>query len=147
MPSFPGFIYQHAHFSADKKSIRATAQGRCHQCHQYACAQTRTEEIAARVLKVELVTKPAEPSRIQLVTAAEQGVAGAGSTTRVSPNDRLLLVIDKRMYRFTGLRSEPSRFNTTFSGLRSVFTDTANNPVSGMQSMQIHPSAATKALR
>jgi len=51
--------------------------------------------VAARVLKVELVTKPAEPSRIQLVTAAEQGVAGAGSRTRVSPNDRLLLVTDK----------------------------------------------------
>jgi hypothetical protein len=62
------------------------------------------------------VTKPAEPSRIQLVTAAEQGAAGAGST-RVSPNDRLLLVTDKRMYGFTGHRSESSRFNTTFAGL------------------------------
>ena len=51
--------------------------------------------------------------------------------------DRLLLVTDKRMYGFTGLRSESSRFNTTFAGLRSVFPDTANNPVSGMQSMQI----------
>ncbi len=95
----------------------------CCQCHQYACARTRTEEIAARVLKVELVTKPAEPSRIQLVTAAEQGVAGAGSTTRVSPNDRLK---DGQFRREPG-RRDPTRLPIPTA--RQLWTTCANGTI------------------
>ena len=39
LPSFPGFVYQHAHFSADKKSIEVAVRPRkgstavCSRCH------------------------------------------------------------------------------------------------------------------